>query len=131
MWATQRLIDTCTALTPEQLMTPVPGAFGSILAALRSAMTRNGAAWTKLRAGAIDPDADVVEREDGWELHSPLGVRLAQVIHHGTDHRSQVCTALTRLGLTPPALDVRAFAHATGRERVVPAPNPATAAGRS
>ena len=150
VWATERLIDTCTALTPEQLKTSAPGTFGSIidtfqhlaagdnfylsvvsgeptapideessLAELRSVMTSNGTAWTELLAGEIDPDADVVERDNGWEFHVPMGIRLAQVIHHGTDHRSQICTALTGLGLTPPEIDVWAFAEATDRTRVV------------
>jgi uncharacterized damage-inducible protein DinB len=92
------------------------------LAELRSAMTNNGRAWTELLAGTIDPDADVVELDDGWEVHSPKGVRLAQVVHHGTDHRSQVCTALTSLGLTPPEIDLWAYARATGRERAIRAP---------
>lgn len=96
------------------------------LAELRSAMTTNGARWMELLAGEIDSDEDVVEREGGWEVHSPMGVRLAQVVHHGTDHRSQICTALTSLGVTPPEIDVWAFARATGRERSVPPPSPAS-----
>ena len=39
-----------------------------------------------------------------------MGIRLAQAIHHGTDHRSQVCTALTTLGIEPPAIDVWDYA---------------------
>lgn len=42
----------------------------------------------ELLAGELDADADVVEHGDGWDFHSPLGFRLAQVVHHGTDHRS-------------------------------------------
>jgi len=34
LWATGRLIGACTALTPEQLNTPVPGTYGSIVATL-------------------------------------------------------------------------------------------------
>jgi uncharacterized damage-inducible protein DinB len=156
IWATERLIDACSALTPEQLGTPVPGTYGSILDTLRhlagsdtwylsffrdgigsadeeeqasldrlrSIITRNGAAWAELLASGLDPDTDIVERDGEWELHSPVGVRLAQVVHHGSDHRSQVCTALTSLGLTPPEFDVWAFARATGRERLVAAPAP-------
>jgi len=48
-----------------------------------------------------------------------LGLRLAQVVHHGTDHRSQVCTALTSFGLTPPEIDLWSFGEATGRTRPV------------
>ncbi|MGH2572651.1 MAG: DinB family protein [Actinomycetota bacterium] len=94
------------------------------LVELRSAMTSNGMAWTELLAGEIDPEADVVELDNGWEFHVPMGIRLAQVIHHGTDHRSQICTALTSLGLTAPEIDVWAFAEATGRTRAVPPPAP-------
>jgi uncharacterized damage-inducible protein DinB len=151
VWATERLIDECAALTPEQLRKPAPGTYGSILdtfrhlvstdgwylsffrdqsapideeaevslAELRSAITTNGRAWMELLTGDLDADADVVERGDGWEFHSPMGFRLAQVVHHGTDHRSQVCTALTSLGLTPPGIDLWSFGEATGRTRSV------------
>jgi uncharacterized damage-inducible protein DinB len=93
------------------------------LAQLRAAMTSNGPLWLELVASALDPDTDVVEIGDtGWEFHAPIGIRLAQVVHHGTDHRSQVCTALTSLGVTPPAVDVWDFADVTGRSRSVPEP---------
>lgn len=87
------------------------------LAELRSMIAANGVAWMELLAGDLDPETDVVEHGDGWNFHSPLGFRLAQVIQHGTDHRSQVCTALTSLGLTPPELDLWRFGEATGRTR--------------
>ena len=31
VWASLRLLDACLPLTPEQLSTPVPGTYGSIL----------------------------------------------------------------------------------------------------
>jgi uncharacterized damage-inducible protein DinB len=37
------------------------------------------------------------------------------VLHHGTDHRSQVCTALTTLGVEPPAIDVWDYGVEAGR----------------
>lgn len=149
VWATERLIDACAGLTPDQLATPAPGTYGSIIATLRhlvssdawylsffregigqidedaeidldelrSVTVRTGTAWMELLAGQLDPDADVPEVGDGWVFHAPVGVRLAQVTHHGTDHRSQVCTALTSLGVTPPGIDVWDFAEATGRSR--------------
>jgi len=150
IWATERLIDFCEALTPEQLRAPVPGTYGPIiatfahmvssdgwylnffrdwtnaideentdvtLAELRSAITTNGAAWMELLAGALDGEADMVERGDGWNFHAPTGFRLAQVIHHGTDHRSQICTGLTSLGIEPPEIDLWAYGEATGRTK--------------
>jgi uncharacterized damage-inducible protein DinB len=153
-WATQRLIDECAALTPEQLAQRAAGTYGSIietlrhlvasdcwylsffaqgtasiaedaetsLAELHEVVTKNGAAWTKLLSGPVDPDTEMVEDDDGLMVASPVGVRLAQVIHHGTDHRSQICTSLTSLGFEPPDVDVWAYARAAGRERVVDRP---------
>ncbi len=149
VWATERLIDACAGLSPEQLRTPAPGTYGSIiatlrhlvssdgwylgffgeqpapideeadssLAELRSAITTNGVAWKALLATAPDGETDIVEHGQGWDFHSPLGFRLAQVVHHGTDHRSQVCTALTSLGIEPPEIDVWAYGEATSRTR--------------
>ena len=96
---------------------------GNDIPTLRAVMEAHGPAWRGLVAGDIDPAADVVEYEDsGYETHAPLGIRLAQALHHGTDHRSQVCTALTSLGIEPPsidawdfgALDQRVFTKPTG-----------------
>jgi uncharacterized damage-inducible protein DinB len=83
---------------------------------LRAVMESNGAAWASLVAQDLDPDSDVVRhRDDGIDSYAPLGLRLAQALHHGTDHRSQVCTALTSLGIEPPEIDVWAFAAHEGR----------------
>lgn len=149
IWATERLIDVCQALTPDQLATPAPGTYGSILDTLRhlvstdcwyvtffregpqrieegaeasldelrAAITANGKDWMELLASGLDGEADIVEHGDGWNFHSPMGFRMAQVIHHGTDHRSQICTALTSFGVEPPAIDLWAYGEATGRTR--------------
>jgi uncharacterized damage-inducible protein DinB len=148
VWATLTLIDSCSTLSAEQLATPVPGTFGSIidtmrhtvgadrsylallseggiseideesmdLAALRAAMAETGPVWSAVLARDLDPAVMIVRsRDDGSTSGAPLGVRLAQVIHHGTDHRSQVCTALTNLGIEPPDIDVWAYAWNDGR----------------
>ncbi len=95
---------------------------GMDLAALRAEIVANGPEWAVIVAGDLDPDLDVVRhRDDGTDSHAPLGIRLAQVLHHGTDHRSQVCTALTALGFEPPAIDVWDFAEHDGRIRVTEA----------
>jgi uncharacterized damage-inducible protein DinB len=86
------------------------------LRALRDVMAANGPAWAAYLAGDLDPEGFVVRhRDDGTESGAPLTIRLAQVIHHGTDHRSQVCTALTALGIEPPAIDAWDFAWKDGR----------------
>jgi uncharacterized damage-inducible protein DinB len=155
VWATLRVIDACLPLTDEQLASPVPGTYGSILdtvrhlvgadcsylellsggkvaaideealdlAALREAMAANDAAWAEVIAGDLDPDEVLARhRADGSASYAPLGIRLAQVIHHGTDHRSQVCTALTNLGIPPPEIDAWDFAAHGGRLTEVAAP---------
>ena len=35
----------------------------------------------------------------------PVGLFLLQAINHGTEHRSQIATILTQLGVEPPAMD--------------------------
>jgi uncharacterized damage-inducible protein DinB len=83
---------------------------------LRAVMEAHDTVWQRLIAGDLDPATDVVEfEESGWETHAPLGIRLAQALYHGTDHRSQVCTALTALGIAPPGIEVWDFAARDGR----------------
>jgi uncharacterized damage-inducible protein DinB len=92
------------------------------LSELRSAMERNGPAWSRLLAQDPDPETVLVEKDDtdGYQKHAPIGIRLAQAVHHGTDHRSQICTALTNLGLQPPAIDAWDFGLDDGRVAEVP-----------
>ena len=89
---------------------------------LQAGAKGSAAAWEELLAGDVDAEADTVRRRGDWEFHAPLGLRLAQVVHHGTDHRSQVCTALTSLGIEPPEIDLWAYGEATGRTREVGEP---------
>lgn len=94
------------------------------LAALRDAMATNAPVWAEVIAADLDAEQVLVRhRDDGSEVHAPLGIRLAQVVHHGTDHRSQVCTALTNLGITPPEIDVWDMAWEEDRVIEVPAPS--------
>jgi uncharacterized damage-inducible protein DinB len=148
VWATQRLIEICTSLSREQLTSPVPGTYGSILDTARhivgsdawylfvltegrvpqidedtmeihelgAVMDRHGAEWQLVLRDGPDPDTVVaVQRSDGTKSHAPAAIRLAQALHHGTDHRSQICTGLTALGHEPPDIDVWAFGELDGR----------------
>jgi uncharacterized damage-inducible protein DinB len=155
-WATERILDACAALGSAQLMAPVPGTYGPIIAMLhhivdadafylrvltgrddfvyidensrfdveelRAFSQQHWAAYDELLDAGMDPDTDVVERGDGFEFHAPLGIRLGQVLHHGTDHRSQVCTALTGMGITPPLIDLWDYAEAKGMSKGVDVP---------
>ena len=81
--------------------------------------------YTTFLAGDIDPDADIARhRDDGSTSWAPLSIRLAQAVQHGTDHRSQIATALTTLGIEPPELDVWAFAF--WHDRLAKVPDAAT-----
>ena len=85
------------------------------LPALHDAMARHGDAWSQLLAQAPDPETMLTRRrDDGSATEAPIGIRLAQAIHHGTDHRSQICTALTTLGIEPPFIDVWDFGMQQG-----------------
>jgi uncharacterized damage-inducible protein DinB len=79
--------------------------------------------WERILAGAIDPER-VIDgvSDDGPPEHIRAGVYLAQVLNHGSEHRGQVCTILTTLGIEPPELDVWAYAYATARVWTDPTP---------
>ena len=78
------------------------------LSELRAAMESHGPAWSRLLAQDLDPDAVLDEVDEN-------GIQLAQALHHGTDHRSQVCTALTALGVEAPPIGVLDFGILSGR----------------
>ena len=85
------------------------------LSELRAATVRHGDAWTQLLSENPDPETVLVRRrDDGSATEAPMGIRLAQAVHHGTDHRSQICTALTSLGIEPPFIDVWDFGSQNG-----------------
>jgi uncharacterized damage-inducible protein DinB len=55
--------------------------------------------------------------ESQWEYDA--GVVLVQAFHHSTEHRSQIATILTTLGIEPPELSSWEWAIAEGRMRRV------------
>lgn len=104
---------------PNNQLPEIPEENELTVAQLREESTRNAAAWTEILAGQPDAETDIAEINPKWEFHVPLGFRLAQATHHGTDHRSQVCTALTTLGMEPPEIDVWAYGDVTARTRAI------------
>ena len=85
------------------------------LGELRAVMERDGKGWSELLAGAVDPSEVLVRTwDDGSQTQAPYDIRLAQALQHGTDHRSQICTVLTTIGVEPPLIDLWEFGEQTG-----------------
>jgi uncharacterized damage-inducible protein DinB len=89
----------------------------SSLAEAKAVMERNGVGWSEYLSRALDADevTHEVDPRDGFQRWAPVGFRLAGTLEHGTDHRSQVCTALTSLGMNPPKIDAFSFGVELGR----------------
>jgi uncharacterized damage-inducible protein DinB len=104
----------------HQTLASQPPAAGAVeetaavdLAQLRRRSEALGAAL--LEVADLDPER-VLERRrrDGTVLTAKAGTILAQLIHHGNDHRTQVETTLSAHGITAgrPDLDVWSFVAA-------------------
>ena len=78
--------------------------------------------WDELVAGEFDPERVVswVSAESGANTEVHAGVLVAQALNHGNEHRAQILTILTTVGIEPPALDGWSYGMATGRFREDP-----------
>ena len=63
-----------------------------------------------LEVAAADDPTRVIDM--GPPEYSTVGVILAQVVHHGNEHRTQVTTILGANGIEPPALSSWAYGRA-------------------
>jgi len=95
---------------------------GPDLGMIRGVMSENGAGWSSFLSRAPDADEMITEIDptDGFRRVASIGMRLAGTLDHGSDHRSQISTALTTLGITPPKLDVMTFGLEIGRVEETP-----------
>jgi uncharacterized damage-inducible protein DinB len=137
-WANLQLLDVCSRLSDEQLQLSSAGTYGSItstwqhllaaeqrylrrlvgyepriaesdafpgIAALKQQAAESGdrliAAADKAAPDGTSPDGD-----GGGVRHWLV---MAQAIHHGTDHRTHICTILGQNGISYGDLDVWAF----------------------
>jgi len=84
---------------------------GMSLSEMREVMEGTGSGWSELISGPLDSDAIVreVDDTDGFQRWAPVGLRLAGTLVHGSDHRSQICTALTTIDVEPPKLGAMDF----------------------
>jgi uncharacterized damage-inducible protein DinB len=70
--------------------------------------------WIDYLATPVDADQPVRVGYGGKMWDVTAGPILAQVVHHGSAHREQVCTILTVLGVEPPDLSGWGYAGAKG-----------------
>ena len=149
-WANRELIEACARLAPELLEQAGPGTYGTIRATLTHLLAAETRYLAAVGGPAIDPAgegasipqlADLADRlGQAWEQvasgspdparerHGPRGVIrdgiiLVQLLHHGSDHRSQVVSTLSSLGTEAPDLDV--WRYGSGIGWVVRDPQPA------
>jgi uncharacterized damage-inducible protein DinB len=88
---------------------------------LRVTIEANRTAWATFLAQDLVPAAIVKDvDEEGYEREASIGLRLAQALLHGAEHRSQIATAITTLGVEPPGIDVWDFGLQTGRVLDIP-----------
>jgi uncharacterized damage-inducible protein DinB len=65
--------------------------------------------WRVLLPRLGEVDVTIPARGDRPELPHATNLLVAQALHHGNDHRTQICTVLSANGYEPPNLDVWAY----------------------
>jgi len=65
--------------------------------------------WRVLLARIGDLDVTIPARVDRPELPHATNLLFAQALHHGTDHRTHICTVLSANGYETPDLDVWSY----------------------
>lgn len=64
-------------------------------------------------AASDDPDREIV-MDEGKGPRTTVGVILAQLVHHGNEHRTQVTTILGANGIEPPPVSAWGYGRAAG-----------------
>jgi uncharacterized damage-inducible protein DinB len=147
LWATERLLEHCRALLPEQLALSASGTYGSIGATLDHLLSSDRFLLSSLAGdGRLAPlEAggperlleDLARQREGWSAYldsgpdyeapirrrgvdSPAWVTVVQAIYHGNDHRTHAGTVLLSHELEAPDIDVWSYAWAEGMLRPLP-----------
>lgn len=100
--ADQRYLDRMdegSAEPPIALDQDVP------LAELRRRFEAQSRRWEALLARGDALDVTMPARGEWPETPHAQDLLMLQAIHHGNDHRTHICTALTVLGVEPPDID--------------------------
>ncbi len=104
-----RLLDT---ERPERLPDdPFPG-----FEALTKRFTHGNAQLEEAATQAAqDREVHVTGDDPPGTWRMPVSLFLLQAVNHGTEHRSQVATILTQLGIEPPDMDGWTYFDASGQ----------------
>lgn len=87
-------------------------------AELQESVTMSGAALLALASDESQISQTQLQTRDGY-LVEPW-VLMVQIINHATEHREQICSMLTSLGITPPDLDGWSYGEAA--QALIPMP---------
>lgn len=143
-WANGTLLDFCRALDPARLDDQAPGTYGTLYGTLQHLVSgeqwyvqllTGELIGTEIRraerrtldelasiavafgaralaiAASDDPDRAIPVDDDD---HSTVGTVLAQLVHHGNEHRTQATTILGASGIEPPEISGWAYGRAVG-----------------
>jgi uncharacterized damage-inducible protein DinB len=106
-----RLLETGR---PERLAEdPFPG-FDALAERFARGDAQLEEAAARLKVGQ-DRDVQVTGDDPPGTFHMPVSLFLLQAVNHGTEHRSQVATILTQLGVQPPDMDGWTYFFASGK----------------
>ena len=75
--------------------------------------------WEGVITAGFDSDRVVsfISRSTGEPNEAAAGMLVAQTLHHGNEHRAQIFSFLSSVGLDPPELDGWGYGLETGRFR--------------
>ena len=86
------------------------------LAELSKMAEELGAFWEDLGSMSFDPDRTIEGKDRSGRMFTvKAGLIVAQTLNHGNEHRAQIYTILTTIGVQPPDLDGWSYGEATGR----------------
>ena len=104
--AQQSYLRTLT-LPVEERRDPVTVAF----AELRESARKSGEGLLAIAKGEKKPLKDPLQTRD--DFHVAPWVLMVQIINHATEHREQISSMMSALGVTPPELDGWSYGDAT------------------
>ena len=102
----QSYLRTLTLPLEERLDAPTVG-----FAELQESAARSGEGLLALAKGGRKPLDSRLKTRDGF--YTEPWVVMLQVINHASEHREQICSMLSALGVTPPDIDGWSYGEAT------------------